>query len=58
MVFSGTWLILATTAIILLLFGIGLYWAWRHGQFDDAEEARYAMLSEEPPHLEGALTHD
>lgn len=53
MVFSGTWLILATTAIILLLFGLGFYWAWRHGQFDDAEGAKYAMLREEPLNHEG-----
>ncbi|MBM4423718.1 MAG: cbb3-type cytochrome oxidase assembly protein [Chloroflexi bacterium] len=49
MVYSGTWLILATTGIILLLFALGLYWAWKHGQFDDAEAAKYAMLKDDQP---------
>ena len=44
MVFPGTWLVLATLAIILLLFGLGYYWARSQGQFEDIEEAKYAML--------------
>lgn len=44
MVYPGTWLVLATLAIILLLFWLGYYWARTHGQFDDVEEAKYAML--------------
>jgi cbb3-type cytochrome oxidase maturation protein len=47
MVYSGTWLILATLAIILMLFGLGYYWARTHGQFDDIEAAKYAMLENE-----------
>ncbi|MBI4770110.1 MAG: cbb3-type cytochrome oxidase assembly protein [Chloroflexi bacterium] len=38
---------LATLAIILILFCIGWYWAWRHGQFDDVEAAGYRMLENE-----------
>jgi len=44
MVYSGTWLVLATLTIILLLFAMGWYWAWQHDQFDDIEAAKYAML--------------
>jgi len=44
MIYTGTWLILATLAIILLLFWLGYYWARTHGQFDDVEAAKYAML--------------
>jgi len=44
MIYTGTWLILATLAIILLLFWLGYYWARTHGQFDDVEAAKYTML--------------
>ena len=44
MVYPATWLVLATVAIILLIFGLGYYWARVHGQFDDVEGAKYAML--------------
>jgi len=47
MIFTGTWLVLATLAIILLLFVLGVYWAWTHGQFDDVEAAKRAMLENE-----------
>lgn len=47
MVFPGTWLVLATLAIILVLFGLGYYWARVHGQLEDVEEAKYAMLRNE-----------
>jgi cbb3-type cytochrome oxidase maturation protein len=50
MVYSGTWLILATTAIIILLFVLGIYWAWKNGQFDDVEAAKYAMLKDDRPY--------
>ncbi len=43
MVFPATWLVLATVAIILVLFGLGYYWARSHGQFDDIETAKYSM---------------
>ncbi len=46
-IFPGTWLVLATLAIILLLFGLGYYWARTHGQFDDVESAKYRMLENE-----------
>ncbi len=44
MVLPATWLVLATVAIILVLFGLGYYWARSHGQFDDIEAAKYSML--------------
>ncbi|MCI0399198.1 MAG: cbb3-type cytochrome oxidase assembly protein CcoS [Chloroflexi bacterium] len=47
MVYSGTWLVLATLAIILLLFALGVYWAYSNDQFDDVEAAKYAMLENE-----------
>lgn len=47
MIYSGTWLVLATLAITLVLFGLGVYWARTHGQFDDIEAAKYAMLENE-----------
>ncbi|HLF29004.1 MAG TPA: cbb3-type cytochrome oxidase assembly protein [Anaerolineae bacterium] len=50
MIYTGTWLVLATLAIILLLFGLGVYWAWKHGQFDDVEAAKYAMLENDRRH--------
>ena len=46
MVFPATWLVLATVAIILVLFGLGYYWARSHGQFDDIEMAKYSMLKD------------
>jgi nitrogen fixation-related uncharacterized protein len=46
-IYTGTWLVLATLAIILVLFGLGWYWARAHGQFDDVEAAKYAMLENE-----------
>jgi nitrogen fixation-related uncharacterized protein len=47
MVFPATWLVLATVAIVLILFGLGYYWARTHGQLDDVEEAKYSMLQNE-----------
>ena len=47
MVFPATWLVLATVAIILVLFGLGYYWARVNGQFEDIEEAKYSMLRNE-----------
>jgi nitrogen fixation-related uncharacterized protein len=44
MVLPGTWLVLATLSIIILMFWLGYYWARTHGQFDDVEAAKYAML--------------
>jgi cbb3-type cytochrome oxidase maturation protein len=44
MIYPGTWLVLATLAVIMLLYGLGVYWARRQGQFDDTEAAKYAML--------------
>jgi cbb3-type cytochrome oxidase maturation protein len=43
-VYSATWLVLSLVAIILVLFGIGYYWARRQGQFDDVEAAKFRML--------------
>jgi nitrogen fixation-related uncharacterized protein len=47
MVFPATWLVLATVAIILIIFALGYYWARTHGQLDDVEEAKHAMLRNE-----------
>ena len=47
MIFSATWLVLATLGIVLVLFWLGYYWARTHGQFDDVEAAKYAMLDNE-----------
>lgn len=62
MVYVGTWLVLATLAIILVLFGLGWYWAWTHGQFDDVEAPKYAMLEHErrdrDDHFRKRTTHD
>jgi nitrogen fixation-related uncharacterized protein len=44
MILPGTWLVLATVAIILVLYAMGVYWARAHGQFEDVEAAKYAML--------------
>ena len=45
MVYPATWLVLATVAIILILFALGYYWARQQGQLDDVEEAKYTMLA-------------
>jgi nitrogen fixation-related uncharacterized protein len=47
MILPGTLLVLTTLAIILVVFVLGCYWAWTHGQFDDVEAAKYAMLENE-----------
>ncbi len=47
MVFPATWLVLATVAIILVLFGLGYYWARSNGQLDDIEAAKYTMLEDD-----------
>lgn len=48
MVYVGTWLVLATVAIILLLCLLGYYWARRNGQFDDVEAVKYTLLEADP----------
>lgn len=50
MVYPGTWLVLATLAFIMILFGLGVYWARTQDQFDDFEEAKYAMFENERNH--------
>ena len=52
MVFPATWLVLATVAIVLILFGLGYYWARTQGQLEDVEEAKYSMLRNE--HIRGS----
>jgi nitrogen fixation-related uncharacterized protein len=47
MIYSGTWLVLATLAVIISLFVIGVYWAYTNNQFDDVEAAKYTMLDDE-----------
>jgi nitrogen fixation-related uncharacterized protein len=47
MLYPATWLILAVVTIIVLVFWLGWYWAKTHGQFDDVEAAKYAMLENE-----------
>jgi len=47
MLYPATYLILATLALILTLFWLGWYWARTHGQFDDVEAAKDAMLENE-----------
>jgi nitrogen fixation-related uncharacterized protein len=44
MIYPGTWLVLGTLAIIILLYCLGVYWARTQGQFDDFEEAKNVML--------------
>ena len=44
MLHPGTWLVLVTQGIILLLFVLGVFWAHRSGQFDDTEAAKFAMM--------------
>ena len=46
MIFPATWLVLSTVAIIMVLFGLGYYWARSNGQFDDIEMAKYSMLED------------
>jgi hypothetical protein len=45
--YTGTWLVLATVAIMLTLYLLGLYWAKRQGLLDGSEAAKYAMLEED-----------
>lgn len=47
MIYPATWLVLVTVAIVLILFGLGYYWARTHGQLEDVEEAKYSMLRNE-----------
>jgi hypothetical protein len=45
--YTGTWLVLATVAIMLTLYALGLYWAMRQGLLDGSEAAKYAMLEDD-----------
>ncbi|MBI3361752.1 MAG: cbb3-type cytochrome oxidase assembly protein CcoS [Chloroflexi bacterium] len=47
MILPGTWLVLATLAVMLILFWLGWFWARAHGQFDDVEAAKHAMIENE-----------
>ena len=47
MVYTGTWLVLASLAIIVTAFWLGWYWARTHCLLDDVEAAKYAMLENE-----------
>ncbi len=44
MIYPATWVVLAAVALFLMIFGMGYLWARAHGQFDDIEAAKYAML--------------
>lgn len=45
MLYPATWLVLATVAVILILFGMGYFWARNQGQLDNVEEAKHNMLA-------------
>lgn len=47
MLYPATWLVLATVAMILILFGLGYAWARAQGQFEDVEAAKYRMLDDD-----------
>lgn len=56
MIYPATWLVLAIVAIILVLFALGWYWARTHGQLDDPEAAKHAMLANERQYGDEAFT--
>ncbi len=47
MIYPATWLVLATVALILVLFGLGYVWARAQHQFEDVEAAKYRMLEDD-----------
>ncbi len=47
MVLPGTWLVLATLALILVLFWGGYLIARASGQFDDVEAIKYKVLEDD-----------
>ncbi|MFQ5576035.1 MAG: hypothetical protein ACE5G8_03500 [Anaerolineae bacterium] len=50
MVFSATWLVWGTVALIMTLFWGGYFIARAAGQFDGLEEVKYTILKETPGH--------
>jgi nitrogen fixation-related uncharacterized protein len=55
MVYSGTWLVLLTLTIIIVLFLLGVYWAYSQNQFDDVEAAKYAMFENDREYQEDEI---
>ncbi len=47
MVLPGTWLVLATLALILILFWGAYFIARASGQFDDLEAVKYKVLEDD-----------
>jgi nitrogen fixation-related uncharacterized protein len=47
MVLPGTWLVLATLALILILFWGAYFIARASGQFDDVEAIKYKVLEDD-----------
>jgi cbb3-type cytochrome oxidase maturation protein len=47
MLYPATWLVLATVAIILVMFGMGYFWARTSGQLEDVEAAKHTMLEDD-----------
>ncbi len=50
MVLPATWLVLATLALILVLFWGAYFVARAAGQFDDLESVKYKVLEEDSGH--------
>ncbi len=46
MVLPATWLVWATVALILILFGGAYFIARACGQFDDLEQVKYKVLED------------
>ncbi|MBI2890635.1 MAG: cbb3-type cytochrome oxidase assembly protein CcoS [Nitrospirae bacterium] len=47
MVLPGSWLVLATLSLIMILFWGAYFIARAFGQFDDLEEVKYKVLEED-----------
>lgn len=58
----GLWVVVGWMGFVILTGLVMLFVAWRSGQFEDIEEAKYRMLEEREPEpwpaKEGRVKHD
>lgn len=45
----GVWMIFGWMVFVALTGCAMLIWGWKHGQFEDIEEAKYKMLEDREP---------
>ncbi len=56
-IFPATWFVLGYLALLIVILVVALYWARRHGQFDDTEEIKFKVFDDGIPNPQTQPDH-